>query len=215
MFDFYNKNFAGLKAALITSSENSDFDASILSVFKKHGKSGLLKVYHLADFHSLDALSEALIHNGESIILMFNSPKHTAKLIKKTFHLAPQTIFITSRYLATSDFFLNTNNNLDTTYFMALPELEDTPDMAQNVVNLRLKGVEFKGLNIYGYTAIRLWAEIVKKNKTFDYDKLSAYIQKNGLKTSWGKTFYNNGNASKPLKYTFYKFQDGEFVLFQ
>ena len=98
---------------------------------------------------------------------------------------------------------------------MALPELEDNPEMAQNVVNLRLKNIEFKGLNIYGYTAVQLWAEIVRKNKTFNYNKLSSYIKKHGLKTSWGETFYNNGNVAKPLKYFFYKFNDGEFVPFQ
>ena len=215
VFDFYNTHFAGFNVALISSDENTDFDTTLINAFKKRGKSSLIKQYHDSDFQSLDALSEAIIKNNENIILMFSRPKHTAKLIRKIHSRAPQTIFITSRYLATSDFFLNAENHLENTYFMALPEFETNPELAQNMVNLRLKGIEFKGLNIYGYTAVQLWAEMVKKNKTFDYDKLSSYIKKHGLKTSWGETFYNNGNTSKPLKYLFYKFQNNEFTLYQ
>lgn len=211
VFDFYNTHFAGLKTAIITATENSDFDQAILNTFKKRGKSGMIKQYYYVDFQSLDDLADALIRNNEQVILMFSLPKHTAKIIKKVHTRLPETTFITSRYLATSDFFLNAENYLDTTYFMALPELENNPELAPNVVNLRLSGVEFKGLNIYGYTAVQLWAEAVKQSKTFEYDKLSSYIKKHGLKTSWGETFYNNGNASKPLKYYFYKFQNGEF----
>lgn len=215
VFDFYNTHFAGLKAAIISSNEISDFDTAILNTFKKHGKAALITQYRDSDFQSLDDLSKELTQNNENIIFMFSRPKHTAKIIKKVYLRSPQTIFITSRYLATPDFFLNAADYLDTTYFMALPEFENDPQMAQNVVNLRLKGIEFKGLNIYGYTAVQLWAEMVKKNKTFNYDKLSSYIKKHGLKTSWGETFYNNGNTSKPLKYFFYKFQNDEFILFQ
>jgi len=215
IFDFYNTHFAGMKAAIISSDENIDFDTSVLNTFKKHGKSALITQYHDSDFQSLDELSETLVRNNESIIFMFSRPKHTAKIIRKVSAQNPKTIFITSRYLATSDFFLNTPENLDTTYFMALPELENNPEMAQNFVNLRLKSIEFKGLNIYGYTAVQLWAEMVQKNKTFSYNKLSSYIKKHGLKTSWGETFYNNGNTSKPLKYSFYKFKNGEFIPFQ
>lgn len=215
LFDFYNANFAGLKVALISSGENSDFDAGILSTFKKRGKTSLIKQYNTADFQSINELVDALTQNDENIIFMFSRPKHTAKIIKKIHLRNPQTKFITSRYMATPDFFINASNYLDTTYFMTLPEFDDNPEMAQNVVNLRLKGVEFKGLNIYGYTAVQLWAEIVKKTKSFDYNKLSSYIKKNGLKTSWGETFYNNGNTSKPLKYSFYKFQGDEFIPFQ
>ena len=212
LFDFYNTHFAGLKVALISSNENADFDAGVLNIFKKRGKSSLIKQYHASDFSSLNKLVDALVQNNETIIFMFSRPKHTAKIIKKVYSRAPQTAFVTSRYLATSDFFVNAADYLETTCFMALPEFEDNPEMAKNVVNLRLKGIEFKGLNIYGYTAVQLWAETVKKTKSFDYNKLSSYIKKNGLKTSWGETFYNNGNAAKPLKYSFYRFKDGEFI---
>lgn len=215
VFEFYNTHFAGLNAAIISSTDNLDFDTAILNTFKKHGKSGIIKQYHDADFQSLNELADTLIQNNTKVIFMFSRPKHTAKIIKKVYTRSQNTTFITSRYLATPDFFLNAENYLDTTYFMALPELENNPEMAQNVVNLRLKGIEFKGLNIYGYTAVQLWAEAVKQSKTFNYDKLSSYIKKHGLKTSWGETFYNNGNASKPLKYFFYKFQNGEFSLAQ
>jgi len=213
LFDFYNANFAGLSVALISFSEDKTFDNAIMESFKKHGKSSLVHNYHFSDYNSLDDLTDALVHNKENIIMAFSEPKHTAKIIKKVSAQTSQAIFITSRYLATSDFFINAEDNLKTTYFMALSELENKPEMVENVVTLRLKGIEFQGLNIYGYTAVKLWAELVKKAKTFNYDKLSSYIKKYGLQTSWGETFYNNGNLSDPIKYVFYQFKNDEFIL--
>ena len=67
-----------------------------------------------------------------------------------------------------------------------------------------------------GLDADILAASGIAKNgteKTYDYAKLSANIKKNGLKTSWGETFFDNGNIKTPIKYVFYQYQDGDFVV--
>ena len=213
LFSFYNEHFAGDNVALISSTENQTLDASILKTFKNHGKSSLIHQYNIQSFEDLDQLVARLNEQNEKIVLVFDRPKHTAKIIKKLKQLNKNVVFITSRYIATPDFFKNAADYLDTTHFMALSELEDKPQMAKEFANLRLKGIEFKGLNIYGYTAVKMWAELVKSAKTTNYDKLAQYIKKRGFKTSWGESFFNNGNIKKPLKYSFYKFQGQEYVL--
>ncbi len=213
LFSFYNEHFAGENVALISSTENQTLDSSILKTFKNHGKSTLIHQYDPKNFEDIDHFVAHLNEQNEKIIFIFDRPKHTAKIIKKLKQLNKNAVFITSRYIATPDFFENALDYLDTTYFMALSELEDKPQMAKEFANLRLKGIEFKGLNIYGYTAVKMWAELVKSAKTTNYDKLAQYIKKHGFKTSWGETFFNNGNIKKPLKYSFYKFQGQEYVL--
>ena len=213
IFEFYNERFNPLKVALIKSEPDFSLEESIVDIFKNHGKANLIKTYNLEDYTSLDDLVETLNRDEKQVVLTFNKPRHSAKIIRKFKTLKEDAVFITSRYIADEDFFINAEDYLDTTYFMALPELENKPEMAKNIVNLRLRGIEFKGLNIYGYTAVKMWSELVEKNKTFSYDKLTKNLKKNGFKTSWNETFFNNGNMINPLKYTFYKRQENEYIL--
>ena len=213
LFDFYNKHFAGQSVALISKSENENLDINILSTFKKHGKSSLIHQYRQSDFETVDDLTDFIAQKNFDIVLSFDNPKYTGKIIRNLSQINPKTLFITSRYIATPDFFEHAENHLDNTVFMALSEFEDRPEMAQDVVLLRLKGIEFKGLNIYGYTAVKMWAELAQKSKTFDYDKLSQHIKKYGLKAPWGETFFTNGTTKNPLEYSFYKYQGGDFIL--
>lgn len=213
LFNFYNKHFAGQSVALISTSENEALDTDILSTFKKHGKSSLIDRYRRSDFKSVGDLADFLAKKHHNIVLVFDDPNYTGKLIESLTNISPETLFITSRYLATPDFFEHAQEHLGHTLFMALSEFEDRPEMAQNVVSLRLKGIELKGLNIYGYTAVKMWADLAQKNKTFNYDKLSAHIKKYGMKTPWGETFFTNGTSKNPLEYSFYKYQGADFVL--
>lgn len=212
VFDFYNTHFAGQKAALLIFDDDNGFEKSILQSFKTRGKSSMIKSYEVNQFQSIDALLEAMSTDDIKIVLSFAKPFETAQVITHFHSINDQAVFITSRYITNADFFLSTDDYLDHIYFMALPEFENTPEMAKNIVELRLQGIEFHGLNIYGYTAVKMWAEMVQKNKTYDYAKLSANIKKNGLKTSWGETFFDNGNIKTPIKYVFYQYQDGDFV---
>ncbi len=213
LFSFYNDHYAGKNVAVISSPENKNFNDIILEVFKNHGKSSLIKTYDPQNYESVNDLVSALNDANENIILIFDTPKRTGKIIKKLKQINEDATFITSRYIATPDFFKHALNYLDTTHFIALSELEDKPQMAKEFANLRLKGIEFKGLNIYGYTAVKMWAELAKSAKTTNYTKLASKIKKHGFQTSWGETFFNNGNIKKPLKYAFYKFQGHEYVL--
>ncbi len=213
IFEFYNTRFAPQKAALLISKDDTNLEDAVLKAFQNHGKSSLINKYYFDDFTSLDDMALKLKDDAIEVVLSFTKPRHTSKIIRNIKRLHLNTSFLTSRYIANTDFFANTEDDLDNVYFMGLPEFEDKPEMAQNIVKLRLRGIEFKGLNIYGYTAVKMWAEIVKKNKTTNYNRLSQNIKKYGLKTSWGETFFNNGNIKTPFKYSFYKYLNGEYIL--
>ena len=69
-------------------------------------------------------------------------------------------------------------------------------NFTENMVSLRLKGIEFEGLNIYGYAAIKTWASLVEKTGGFSYDKLSSEIKNNDVNNMGSKSFFNNANMS-------------------
>ncbi len=212
IFDFYNQKFASQKIALISYGDTS-FEKSIFKVFQNHGKSALLTIYGYKDFESANALAQKIKEQREDVVLSFSEPTSTAQIIRKLAEISPKTTFITSRYLANTDFLSIADDDLDTAYFMGLSEFEDYPEMTSEIVRLRLKGISFSGLNIYGYTAVKMWAELATKNKSASYDRLVTSIRKYGFKTSWGETFFTNGKSKRTMNYLFYKRQGKDYVL--
>ena len=215
-FEIYNQMFAGLKTALIFDHKTEGTQETITSIadeFRKRGKSSLLKQFNLAEYKNLDLLASKIVSSGYKIVYLAGTPKKTAKIIKKTAELNGDTVFFINKSSATDTFFKNADGYLDNVYFMALPSLEDNINLTEDLVNLRLHGIEFKGLNIYGYAAIRLLIDLVKKNDTFSYDKIISDIQNKKVTNVWQNIFFNNADMKNPLHYKFYKYINREFVL--
>lgn len=214
LFEFYNHKFAGLRIGLISDDEaDVHLITDIRNIFKTHGKGSLLSEYYLSSTTDLDTISDLVYQNQVQVVFISANAKHTAKLLRQIKRMQPEMVVITSKYIANEDFFENAEGYLSDVYFMALPSLENNPAMAENIVKLRLNGIELSGLNIYGYTAVKMWAELVLKAKSFEYQKLAALVHQHGFETSWGESFFNNGNIKKPLHYQFYGYADGDYIL--
>ena len=94
-------------------------------------------------------------------------------------------------------------------YFISLPTLKDSPEFTETLVKLRLHGIEPEGMAVYGYSAVRLWADLVHYAHSFEYSKLSRALRTYQIKTGWGKLMYINGAPSQSLKYSiFYRHGD-------
>lgn len=215
-FEIYNQRFAGLKTALIYDNKTDGSKETVLAVadeFRKRGKSSLLKQFNFAEYKDLNLLTDTIISSGYKIVYLAGSPKKTAKTIRKISNIDRSTLFFISKSSATEAFFENVGNNLDNIYFMALPSLEDNINLTEDLVNLRLHGIEFEGLNIYGYIAVRTWTDLVKKSGSLSYDKVLTDIQNKKIKNVWQNLFFNNADMKNPLHYKFYKYKNGEFVL--
>lgn len=215
-FAFYNQNYAGLKTAIIYD-ENTDGTTeavqAVIDEFRRHGKSALLKTYNFSDYANLDILSADIVSSKYDIAYILGTPKKTAKLIRKMSSLNKNEIFFVNKTVATESFFENAAKHLSNVYFMALPSFENNPLFTESMVNLRLKGVEFDGLNIYGYASVKMWADLVKDTKSLSYDKLAANIQNPKGNNVWKNTFFNNTSVKNPLHYKFYRYQNKEYII--
>lgn len=212
-FQFYNKHFAGDRVALIFegSTQEKSF-AALADEFRRYGKTSLLSRYDLKDYESKDILAQIISASGVKAVVVAASPKKTGKMIRSLKQTDKNMVIFTSKYLAGDSFFENAADYLDTVYFAALPEYKDSPELAETLVALRLKGIEFEGLNIYGYASVMMWAELVAKTGSTSYDELAAKIKGGKTETLWGKSFFNNSNPSVPLHYVFYQYKNGDYV---
>ncbi|MBE6451436.1 MAG: amino acid ABC transporter substrate-binding protein [Alphaproteobacteria bacterium] len=215
-FDLYNQKYAGLKTALVFDNKTDGVKETVTAIsdeFRKHGKSSLLKQFNFAEYKNLDSLAETIVSSDYKIVYLAGSPKKTAKIIRKINNINKDTTFFINKSAATDAFFENANGYLDNVYFMALPSLENNITLTEDLVNLRLQGIEFDGLNIYGYTAVKMWADLVEKSGSVSYDKVVADIQNNKINNVWQNLFFNNTDMKNPLHYKFYRFNNGEFIL--
>lgn len=216
LFSFYNNRYAGQKTALVFESDSENIVKSAHAAadeFRRHGKASLLRKYNFDDYSgNLQEMAAKIVDDGIDVAIIWGTPKKIAKMIRNLARIKPQMVIITGKYMAGEDFVEYALEYLDNVYFMALPPAEEYPEMAETIVNLRLKGIEVSGLGVYGYASVQMWAELVEKSNSFSYDKLVRQLQKGKLKSTWGKTFTNNGAAKNPLHYQFYQYRHGEYV---
>ena len=215
-FVFYNTKYAGYKTALIYDNKTDGAKQTVLKIvdeFRKHGKISLIKQFDFAEYDSLDKLASEIVSAGYKVVYIAGSSKKTAKIIKKVSEINEDTYFFADKYVATDAFFENVNGHLENVYFMSLPSFEDNVQFTEDMVNLRLKGIEFEGLNIYGYAAVKMWSDIVNKANSLSYDKVLYDIQNKKINNVWKNLFFNNTSMKNPIRYRFYRYDNSEFVL--
>ncbi len=214
-FEFYNRHYAGRKVALVFDNKDSnlvDLAAAVLEAFRRRGKASLLHNYEINSTNGNLEMLGAQIAAAEDIVVIMGDAGHTAGLINEVKRFNQDAIFVVGKNIVSKDFLENATSYLDSICFMALPSFEDNPDLAETLVKLRLKGIEFSGLNIYGYAAVQMWADLVDKAKSTAYDKVAAALQDKESESVWGALFFNNGSAENPLHYVFYRYENGEYA---
>ncbi len=213
-FQFYNTHFAGKKVAILLNSEDPSTTTAfnlVYEEFRKFGKSSLVTNYDFAN-QDLNDLAQRITDNQEEVVAIAGTPKATAKMIRNLKQNNKDIIIVTSKYALGDSLFEYAQDYLDGVYFVALPTMEDNPDFAEILVKLRLRGIEMKGLNIYGYTALKTWADMVSKANSFAYDDLSELVKKEGVEALSDTMLFNNGGVENPIHYEFYEYKDGEYV---
>lgn len=213
-FNFYNKRFAGKSVALVFNPENRDniFQAqAILDEFQHHGKASLIQSYLYTN--DPDEISKTLQKDNSEIVFLLGKAKKVAKTIRDLKRRNKDIIIFTSKYMTGDSLNRYAQDYLDNVYFMGMPPVENNPDFAEQIVKLRLHGINFKGLNIYGYSAVKTWANLAKKSKSLNFDKIAQTAKKSELRHIWSNASVQKTDENNTLHYVFFNFKKGEFVL--
>lgn len=214
-FKFYNENFAGKKVAVINNSNETDSSeeaAAIVQEFSRHGKSVVVKNYtYDMTKKDYDDLAEMVLDDGNEIAFLLGTAKNIRKMARAIREENEDFILFTNRYQATDEYIRYLDRWAEGTYFMELRGKDDNPDFAETLVKLRLSGLDTEGLSLYGYTAVKLWKELVMKAKSFNYEKLSAVINDTTIKTEFGNKMFHNGVPKISESYAVYKYENESY----
>ena len=214
-FKFYNANFAGMNVAVISSTTDEDSTQeaeAIIKEFARHGKSVVIKnyTYQMTD-KNYDDLAEKIIDEKNQIAFLLGTAKNIRKMARAIREEDEDFIIFTNKYQATEEYIRYLDRWAEGTYFMELRGKDDSPEFAETLVKLRLSGLDTEGLSLYGYSAVKLWQELVKKAKSFDYNKLSAALNNKTVKTEFGNKMFHNGAPKVSESYAVYRYENEVF----
>lgn len=214
-FQYYNRNFAGLKVGFIyndTPEEGySEVAQTLFDEFRRYGKSELLKFYKLNDKHDdVREMVEAVLAAKNEVLFVLAKREETETFIRAVKKQNKNQIIFTSKNNFSSKQMESMGKRANGIYLMDLPRLKDSLAFTENLVNLRLLGIEPEGMETYSYVSVKLWGDLVSQVKSFSYDKLAAAVNSGTLKEKWSEFLMHSGSV-EASKYVIEVYQDGEF----
>ena len=214
-FEFYQQKFSGKSVAMVYDSAlaaTAETAHRVRELFNEHDLSGQIMLYDAAGYaENYETAAKEILLNSQ-IVYILGSPEATARLAQKLQEEKQDTVLLIDEYMATPYFFREMGNFAEGVYVLAKEDLKDNPTFTEELVRLRLAGYEPRGLGVYGYAAVRLWSEMVRRAGSFDFAKVDA--QRNGkqFELPWGKVDFVNGNALQSSGYEVYQIVNGEYA---
>ena len=199
-FKFYNQNFAGLKVGFVYDDSENDGYAevaqSLFSEFKRYGKSELLKFYPLNKDTSLNDLAVKLNDDGVMISFALSTSELVNDFILKVKDKNENMIIFTAKDMLQNRVVNKLRDKAKAIYVLTLKSFKDSLMFTENLVNMRLHGIEPKGMEVYSYAAVKLWSEIVGMEPGLDYEKLKNIAAKEEFKEKWQDFMMHSGSIA-------------------
>lgn len=209
-FAFYNANFAGDRIALVSNLDDDESISAAKAIeheFKIHGKSALLYSYNYQMTQkNYSDLAEKILQNGEQLAFLLGSPANIRKMALALRNNSKDFVIFINKTQTGDKFFAALDDLAEGIYLMELKGTVDDPEFVETLVRLRLNGFEAEGLSLYGYSAVKLWQNLVQKAQSFDYDKLSAALNNKTIRTELGYKMFHNGAPKVSESYYIYRY---------
>jgi branched-chain amino acid transport system substrate-binding protein len=209
--DFYNfsqENYSDKMVAIIYDSNDRDIvdiAATIQAEFVKEKMSDRLKSFDYNRYKNADALTDAVIESGARLAYILGGSEKVTEAFRDLKEKNKNFVIFTNKYQLVDEYNEALGKIAEDSYMIALPSLTDNPSFTEELVKLRLLGIEPEGLSVYSYTAVKLWGDLVAKAKSFDYDKLAKELETSKFETTWGEVMFNNGAPQDDINYGIYK----------
>lgn len=214
-FDYYKLKFMNQNVALAYDGgmrSAVEIAAAVQQKFADAKLAHRLTSYNFANYGKDYAqMAEEILLNSR-IVYILGESKETAKLTREIGSRKNGTAIFTNRYGLREDYVNIVDAGQEGLYFLALENLKDNPQFAEILVRLRLKGLEPRGLGVYGYLSVGLWKKLVSQAKSFDYDAVARTAGAVRVGLPWGEVKFHDGTPDKSAPYGVYSFQNGEYA---
>lgn len=215
-FEFYNTHFAGLNVGFVYDGRAdkgyTDVAKTLYDEFKHKGKAAQLKFYTLnIKDDDIKALARKIVkEDNVQVVFVLGDDDDVALLLPALKKKNRNAILFTDKDMISDTLLEDMEEKAEGLYVMSLPGLKDSLMFTDSLVDLRLHGIEPEGLETYSYVSVKLWGDLAKKVKSFDYDKLSKAANSKEMHEKWGDFLMHSGSKST-AKYVIEMYVDGSF----
>ena len=212
--EYYQRNLIGKNVAFVYDSSipktmETAFEMQVL--FNTKSLYGL-KLFDLSAYDKkYDELVDDILLNAQ-VVYVLGEAEPTAVVVQKIQEENPDATIFLDAYMATGLIYRELGNFVEGLYFLSYKNIKDEPSFTEKLVELRIKGREPKGLGVYGYAAVNLWAQLVRDVNSVDFDLIDEQKNKSEYEMPWGMTRFENGVASKTGEYSLYQIKNGEYT---
>ncbi len=215
-FRYYAEIFADRKLAVVYDGSNlgmTEIAREIQHLFTKAGMGEKLTAFspELYD-HDPVKVFHAVKNSGARAVFMLSNEELTRETVRRLKKDDPEFVVFINRYFSGRSFSRKLSDAAEGIYVLALPSLTGNPEFAEDLVKLRLWGIEPEGLMAYGYLSVKLWRQLVIHTDSFAYDDIVKNMDNRLLSVGWGKVIYTGGIPDRSLKYAIYRYEKGEYT---
>ena len=212
-FQFYNKYYNWMNVAVIFDNNNKDIAQTVNNAFMEEKKNNKVALFSFEenDF-DYTIIAQKILNSGSQIAFILGNEHNVTNLSKEIKSEKRKFIVVVNKYQVSEDFMKSVKGTDNGYFFIDLPSLKNNPEFTETLVNLRLLGIEPEGLAVYGYSAVRLWADLVRKVESFDYSAMENILKNSSFKSRWEKLMFSNGNPLNTANYSIYKMENGEYT---
>ena len=212
--DFYQKNSIGKNVAFVYDSsipKTTETAFATQMLFNMKGLYGL-KLFDMASYDKKynDLVNEVVVDSQIAYVL--GSPEATARIVQKIQEKNSDAEIFVDAYMATGNIYRELGSFIEGVYFLSYKNIKDDPSFTEKLVELRIKGKEPKGLGVYGYASVDLWAQMVRDAKSVDFNKLDGLKDVKSYELPWGVTRFDKGSAVNYGDYSLYQIKNGEYT---
>ena len=214
-FEFYNTHFAGLTVGFVydgrPDKDYTDVAKTLYDEFKRYGKSAQLKFYTLnIDDDDIKSLARKVAKDKVQVVFILGDDDDVEQFLPAVKKKNRDIIIFTAKDMISEDLLEDMEEQAEGLYVLSLPGLKDSLMFTDSLVDLRLQGIEPEGLETYSYVAIKLWGDLAKQVKSFDYDKLSKAANSPDMRAKWSDFLMHSGSKSS-AKYVIEMYANGSF----
>ena len=215
-FTYYLQYFDFQKMALIYNGADKDvigMAEALQEEFFKAGKHLDFKSFNFIRYKKdYDKLAQEVMDYKAKVVMILGHKKDVAKTLKELRKKDKNLPVFVNQYQVQNYLFDEYEKYVNNTYFLSLPNFVNNPDFTETLVRLRLHGINPKGLTVYSYISIQLWADMVKRANSYAFNSLINKNKQFQLNMPWGNISYLNGYPQTSVNYSIYLYKDKEYT---
>ncbi|MBQ9235063.1 MAG: ABC transporter substrate-binding protein [Alphaproteobacteria bacterium] len=185
--------------------------AALQGLMQANGIGKRISLYDFADYAKIKKMAKEIAAKSKVVYILGNK-NQVAELAQKLQDRNEEIVLIVDEYMATSYFFKEMGNFAEGVYVLKFNDQKANSAFTKELVELRIKGREPRGLGIMSYTAVMLWRDMAEAAKSFDVGKIAKIANERNWNTPWGMVGFKDGAVVKGGGWNMYLLENGEYT---